>query len=108
MVESKAFFTIGKGLIPMRASLEPWGHLEVVVKHVVEPKDAILNGFVTYAHISGSNPTPMSSFFYFFYLGYLMWLGGMVVIFPTQVQIPSSDMMRYNTFIIIVVMALCM
>jgi hypothetical protein len=60
MVESEEFFTIGQGSIPMRVNLEPWGHLEVVVERVVAPKDTILNGIVTRAHISGSKPTPMS------------------------------------------------
>jgi hypothetical protein len=31
-----------------------------VVEHVVAPRDIILNGIMTHAHISGSNPTPMS------------------------------------------------
>jgi hypothetical protein len=33
--------------------LEPWGHLEVVVEHVVSPRDIILNVIVTHANISG-------------------------------------------------------
>ena len=40
--------------------METWGHLEVVFKHVVAPRKIILNDLMTYAHISGSNPTPMS------------------------------------------------
>jgi hypothetical protein len=31
-----------------------------MVEHVVAPRDTILNGIVTRAHISGSKPTPMS------------------------------------------------
>lgn len=62
MVESEAFLTISQAWTPMRISLGPWGHLEVVVECVVTPKETILNGFMTDAHISGSKPTPMSSF----------------------------------------------
>jgi hypothetical protein len=37
------------------------GHLEVVVKHVVAPRDIILNRIVTHANIIGSKPpSPMS------------------------------------------------
>ena len=33
--------------------LEVWDHLEVAVKFVVAPKDIVLNGLVTGAHIRG-------------------------------------------------------
>jgi len=33
--------------------LESWGYLEVVVEHVVAPKEIILNGLMAHAHISG-------------------------------------------------------
>jgi hypothetical protein len=60
MVESEEFFTIGQGLILMRDLPGVMGHLEVVVEHVVAPRDTILNGIVTRAHISGSKPIPIS------------------------------------------------
>ena len=44
----------------MRDFLEPWGHLEVVVEHVVALREIILNDYVTHACISGSRLTPMS------------------------------------------------
>jgi hypothetical protein len=38
LVRSEEFFTNRQGLIPVRTFLEPWGHLEVVVKYVVAPR----------------------------------------------------------------------
>ena len=35
-----------------------------MVERVVAPRDTILNGIVTRAHISGSKPTPMSFKFF--------------------------------------------
>jgi hypothetical protein len=60
MVESEEFFTVGQGSILVRALPRAMGHLEVVVERVVTPRDTIINGIVTRAHISGSKPTPMS------------------------------------------------
>jgi len=67
-------FVNTKGLDPLVISeeffmmdfLEPWGHLQVVLECVVSDMKIILNGLMTCAHISGSNPTPMSFNFFFF------------------------------------------
>jgi hypothetical protein len=61
--KTRSFSPLGKVQFPRGLYLEPWGHLEVVVERVFSPKNTILNGIMTHAHISGSNPTPMSSKF---------------------------------------------
>ena len=48
-----------QGLISTRAKVEVMRHFEVMVEHVVSPREFVLNDSVTHAHVSGSNPTPM-------------------------------------------------
>lgn len=52
-----------KSFSPLGKVLFTWGQLEVVVEHVVASREIILNDLMTYAHIWGTDPTPMSFFF---------------------------------------------
>jgi len=40
--------------------VKPWQHLDVVVEHVVAPREIILNDLMTFSCINGSSPMPMS------------------------------------------------
>ena len=50
---------IGKGIFPVKNFYRAMDHLEIVVEHMVAPIWIILNGPMTYAHISGLKPIPM-------------------------------------------------
>ena len=60
LVKSEEFFTSRQGSILMSTFHWDMGHLEVVVEHVVAPKEVVLNAPMAHAHISGANATSMS------------------------------------------------
>jgi hypothetical protein len=58
-----SFSLAGKVQFLQGLFLELWGHLEIVIEHLVAPIEIILNDLVTPVHIGGSKPTHMSSKF---------------------------------------------
>jgi len=68
----RRFSQVEKVQFPWGVFLEPWGLLEVVINHMVAPKEILLNDLINHAYISGSKPTSVS-FNFKILTSYLNW-----------------------------------